>query len=569
VKPVSPSRLVSSETAAFIDREASLSWGLSPFALVEAAGRACAKSLIQSSLVKKSPALQKKPVPVLVMAGSGNNGADALVMLRALLLEGFCREESSAVFLSRAGEESGPRSMALSAVRAMGVRVYLWNDTDSFTREGLLKNAGLVIDGIAGTGLNGPLRGVPLEMVEALNALAGPVAAVDLPSGCADDFIPGSPVLRSDLTLAIEPLKKAIYTPALRSFCGTIVPVTGIFPKQLLALCDDCEIRPTAEAGHDAASGPARKPGAEKASSLLFGWEDARALVPAIAPDAYKYSRGLVEIHACDYGSCGAGRIAAKGAAAAGAGLVRLVVDDELYPVLASGAGGTMVVPASKAGGIAATGEIAAPPETRFRPNALLLGPGWGRDRRRLETLEKALAEEAGGLPLVLDADGIILAKEYFALRGKTPRFNGLAILTPHPGELAALSGVEKETLLAKPRLVAELASGLNAVLVFKSHVTIIASPGSGPLAYVDGMMPALAAGGSGDLLAGFCAGLAARLCAGSANRLSTDSLFAAAVAAASLLEETGRRRKTVFSDPVELAGLAARVAGSAWLTAR
>jgi NAD(P)H-hydrate epimerase len=548
--PGLPPRLVSSETAAFVDREASRSWGLSPFALVEAAGRACAKAFVQSDLVKKSRPLQK-PVPVLVMAGPGNNGADALVMLRALLLEGFCREETSAVFLSReAGEETSPRSMAIAAVRAMGVTVCLWNDTDLFTREGLVKNAGLVIDGIAGTGLGGPLRGVPLEMTEACNnALSRPfVVSIDLPSGCSDDFIPGSPVLRSDLTLAIEPVKKAIYTPALRSFCGKIVPVTGIFPKQLLALCDD------------PVPGRAPKPGREKASSLLFGWKNARVLVPAIPPDAYKYSRGLVEIHACDYGSCGAGRIAAKGASAAGAGLVRLVVDDELYPVLACGADGVMVVPVSKAGGIAGVSE------TRFRPNALLLGPGWGRDKRRFETLERALAEEAGGLPLVLDADGIILAKEYFAGKGKTPRFNGLTILTPHAGELAYLSGMEKETLLAKPGLAAELASELNAVLVFKSHVTVIAAPGPGPLAYVDGMIPALAAGGSGDLLAGFCAGLAARLGAGTENKLSTDSLFSAAVAAAALLAETGRRRKTVFGDPLELAGLASRIAGAAWL---
>jgi NAD(P)H-hydrate epimerase len=454
----------------------------------------------------------------------------------------------------------------------MGVPVYLWNDTDLYTREGLLKNAGLVIDGIAGTGLDGPLRGIPLEMVDALNTIkalspSGPlVASIDVPSGCGDDFSPGSPVLRSDLTLAIEPLKKAIYTPALRSFCGKVVPVTGIFPKQLLALCGDPVPDQARTSAPDRRPGPeqkpdtAPKPGRKEASSLLFGWEDARGLVPAIPPDAYKYSRGLVEIHAGDYGSCGAGRIAANGASAAGAGLVRLVVDDELYPILASGADGVMVVPASRAGGIAG-----ASSETRFRPNALLLGPGWGRDTRRFETLERALAEEAGGLPLVLDADGIILAKEYCRLRGKTPRFNGRAILTPHPGELAALSGIGKETLLAKPRLVAELADTFNAVLVFKSHVTVIASPGPEPLAYVDGMMPALAAGGSGDLLAGFCAGLAARLTA--ENRLSTESLFSAAVAAAALLQETGSRRKTVFSDPAELAGLSARIAGSAWLT--
>jgi NAD(P)H-hydrate epimerase len=525
-------RLVSSETAAFIDREASRSWGLNPFALVEAAGRACAERLIKQLR-------EKKPLPVVVFAGPGNNGADALVMLRALLMKGFARETGSAVLLSRdAAAENSPRSQAISALRAMGVPVHLWNDADTFTREGLVKNAGIIVDGIAGTGLTGPLGGVPLEMLRFLNAAPGPlVVSIDVASGCADDFIPGSPVLRAGLTLAIEPVKKAIYTPALRSFCGKVVPVRGVFPKQLLAL---------------RANGPD--------NAFLFGWKDARALVPAVPPDAYKYSRGLVEIHACDYGSCGAGRIAAKGALAAGAGLVRLIVDDELYPVLASGAGGIMVVPASKAGGIAG----ASASETRFRPSALLLGPGWGRDGRRLEILEKALAREAEGVPLVLDADGIILAKDYFERRGEKPRFNGMTILSPHPGELEALSGIEKETLLAKPQLIARMAREFNAVLVFKSHVTIIASPGSGTLAYVDGMIPALAAGGSGDLLAGFCAGIAGRLCAGAEDK--ARALFSAAIAAASLLEETGRRRKTVFCDPAELADLSSRIAGSAWL---
>jgi NAD(P)H-hydrate epimerase len=141
-----------------------------------------------------------------------------------------------------------------------------------------------------------------------------------------------------------------------------------------------------------------------------------------------------------------------------------------------------------------------------------------------------------------------------------------MTILTPHPGELETLSGIKKETLLAKPRLIAELACEFNAVLVFKSHVTVIAGPA--PAAYVDGMIPALAAGGSGDLLAGFCAGIAARLGAAAGDG-TPARLFPAAVAAAALLAETGRRRRAVFSDPAELAGLASRIAGSAWLSRR
>jgi NAD(P)H-hydrate epimerase len=469
------------------------------------------------------------------MAGPGNNGADALVMLRALLLKRFCREKKTAVLLSREPSGDDPRSQAVTTLKAMGVPVHLWNDTKE--REELIKNAGIVIDGIAGTGLQGPLSGVSLEMVQAVNGLRRSeslVVSIDMASGCTDDFTPGASVVRAGLTLAIEPVKKAVYTPALRSFCGVIVPVRGIFPKQLLALY-----------------------GGGPAETVLFGWKAARALIPAVPAGAYKYSRGLVEIHACDYGSCGAGRIAAKGASAAGAGLVRLVVDDELYPVLAPGADGIMVVPASRAD---------KDGKARFRPDAVLLGPGWGRDKRHGVALARALEQEERGIPLVLDADGIALAHEYFSGQGKKPRFNGMTILTPHPGELEALSGVSAETLLAKPGLISRMACGFNAVLVFKSHVTVIAAPGSGNVAYVDGMLPVLASGGSGDLLAGFCAALAARLRAQGAFSGGGDSLFFAAVAAAALLVETGRKRGAAFSDPVELAGLASRVAGSAWL---
>jgi NAD(P)H-hydrate repair Nnr-like enzyme with NAD(P)H-hydrate dehydratase domain len=79
-------------------------------------------------------------------------------------------------------------------------------------------------------------------------------------------------------------------------------------------------------------------------------------------------------------------------------------------------------------------------------------------------------------------------------------------------------------------------------------------------------MLPVLGAGGSGDLLAGFCAALAGRLHT-QKNDLSAEDLFTAATVAACLLVEAGRARQTIFSDPLELAAAAAAIAGSAWLS--
>jgi NAD(P)H-hydrate epimerase len=534
--------LVSAETAASLDREASASWGLSPFALVEAAGRACAAALVSAGEAARGAG-------VLVCAGPGNNGADALVMLRSLLTGGNrsgIRE--AAVLVSRlpAGDERSPRSEALKALGAMGVPAAAWNGDGA---PELFSRFPLIIDGIAGTGIRGPLEGIPLEMVRTLNeeklrrGKACRVLSIDVPSGAGDAWEPGSPVVSADYTFAVEPLKRALYTPALRPRCGRIVPVTGIFPPALL----------------DRYAVPER-------TAELLRWENVRTRIPAVPPDAYKYTRGAAEIHAGSPGFAGAARLAAAGASAAGAGLVRLVVDDELYPLAASGSGGTMVVPASKARGT----------EKRFSADALLLGPGWGRGGERQEVLDHGLEVEGRGIPLILDADGIALLAGQeggragsLEGRGKTV-FHRRVILTPHAGELEALTGIPKERLLAEPERIRETANRLNGVILFKSHVMIVAEPegpGRGRIGFIDGMDGALGAGGSGDLLAGFCAAIAARMKAMERRGAVFDG-YTAAAAAGTLLIEASRGMGGRFYDPLELASPAAAAAGRAWLEA-
>jgi NAD(P)H-hydrate epimerase len=327
------------------------------------------------------------------------------------------------------------------------------------------------------------------------------------------------------ITLAIEPCKKSLYSPALRIFCGSLVHVEGIFPRDLLENYSE---------------------GAE-----LYTWDDACRLIPPLTPWAYKYKRGVAEIHAGSAGAAGAARIAAAGAMAGGAGLVRLMVPQDIYsPVLANP--GVMTVPET------------LERDSRFFPDALLLGPGWGRGEAQRSILRSALELEKQGVPLVLDADAIALAKDTV--------FNGRTILTPHAGELEAYTGVPKERLLAEPEVLQKTAKEKNALILFKSHVMIAASP-DGRLLYIDGFEPVLGAGGSGDLLAGFCAALCARLHALEPapavyppDFAEDDCLRAAAAAAAALRIASARRRGRVFSGPLELAAAAGELAGEAWL---
>lgn len=543
-----------SDAAQALDAEASAAWGLSSPALVEAAGRACARRLAEHIPACFEPALGGSPrgsrrFPLTVCAaGSGNNAADALVMLRALIIEGLVSLENCRVVINRLprAEEAGrPRSQALLALGKMGVETISWEGEDvQGDAEGIFDDAGIIIDGIAGTGLQSALRGAAAEMVAAINKCgergAGSrplVVAIDVPSGNFDGWEAGMGIIRADICLAVEPLKRCLYKPAARAFAGNIVPVEGIFPPALIDLFE----------GND-----------------FIEWEMAARLIPPVNAAAHKYERGLVEIHAGSPGSAGAARIAARGAQAAGAGLVRLIADDAIYPVLAAGAGGIMVAPKGATAGrlsgaeTAWGAEKADPGAGRFKPDAMLLGPGWGKGPDRHTVLEEALAREERGTPLILDADAVALARDSV--------FHGRAILTPHVQEFAAFTGIPREKLLADPfSSLNRTAKERNCAILFKSHVLIIAAA-DGRLGILDGMKPVLASGGSGDLLAGFCAALAARLARSSAG---FDGYACAAAAAALLLETASldlfSRR---FPDPLELADGAAEIAGAAWLPA-
>ena len=519
--------LLSAAGAKALDAEASANWGLDPCALVEAAGRACAQVFCR--------AFPREARSFAVLAGKGNNAADALVMLKALVLDGYAQSSACLVVtpqvaataawdttaVSTSAEGKTPLSQAMLAVRKMGVPVMKWDAAESAAIAHTLTHYDVIIDGITGTGLAGPLRDTALEMAEAVMAATAArhpcIVSIDVPSGNYDGWQTGSPMIAAHATLAIEPQKLCLYTPSARPYAGNIIPVSGIFPSALIGQYREAE---------------------------LVAWEAAAAKIAPVAPTAYKYERGVVEIRAGSTGAAGAARLAALGAQAAGAGLVRLIVDPSLYPVIAPACSGIMAAPDTESGSAAA--------DNRFAPNAALLGPGWGRGEDRLRLLETYLPREKSGLPLILDADAIALAK------GMT--FNGNVLITPHPGEFAAYTGLSKDAILNDPiPALRRCAQEKNIHILLKSHVLYAASP-DGRIGIIDGMNPALAAGGSGDVLAGFCAGMAAR-------QKPFDG-YACACAAASLLIQAAKSDGVAgaFIDPAELVRPAAVIAGAAWL---
>ena len=516
--------LVSAETSAALDKEAITQWGFNSYALVEAAGRECARVFHDAF-----PHLFRDSPRIAVAAGPGNNGADAMVMLRYWILSGELPPSSAILVLGRAPETgySDPNAELINSLKKLKVPVHVWEGEAAGgmgrSSPEIFAQSAIIVDGISGTGLKGPARGTALELINAVNScsfLARPfVVSVDIPSGNFDGWKNGMPIIKADCTLSIEPGKYCVYKPVARPYAGTIVPVRGIFPPELTEACEKAE---------------------------LLDWESARKRIPKINPNVYKTERGVVEIWAGSQGATGAAFIAARGAQAAGAGLVRLITDDNIYPILASQVSGVMVIPSGQAENS----------NLSHKPGAILLGPGWGLGPARKVILEKAMEKEKLGTALILDADAIILAKGMV--------FSGNTILTPHPGEFSKFTGVALDELLSDPLpVITEYAGKCNALILFKGHVLFIATP-DGKLGVIDGMTPALATGGSGDLLAGICAAIASRM----VKEKEAFNAYACAAAAASLLIESGRARglRARFADPLEIADRAADLAGAAWL---
>jgi NAD(P)H-hydrate epimerase len=229
--------------------------------------------------------------------------------------------------------------------------------------------------------------------------------------------------------------------------------------------------------------------------------------LPERPPDGHKGTFGTVAVVAGSCGFTGAAYLAATASARAGAGLVRLLVAEGVYPILAVKCTEVMATPlpedAPGALGAAALDAAAAHLDAAA---AGLVGPGLGRHPATWE-LVRALVARCSR-PLVLDADALnALAEARHLLAELGPG----RVLTPHPGEMARLTAQPTSAVQASRREVAAAAAReWGAVVVLKGAHTVVAAP-DGRLSEDPHEVPALATGGTGDVLSGLIAGLVAQ----------------------------------------------------------
>jgi NAD(P)H-hydrate epimerase len=380
-----------------------------------------------------------------------------------------------------AGELKGNAALHLDVVRRLGLTTLPW-DTQRERAETAIRDAEVIFDGVAGTGISGGLRPPLSDIIEAANAATAYTVAVDVPSGLSDDFRVGNTILQADLTLTMGLPKRCLYLPHARPACGRIRRIALGFPPALTEA--------------DTIPGELLTPG------------DAAALVPAPAREAYKHRRGVCAVFAGARGTSGAAALSATAAARSTAGMVRIFADADVYPVLAAQCRSVMVAERAAGTGGRGGGSEPDPLPDLDGHSSLLVGPGWGRGEHRERDLAALVAHR---IPGVLDADGLNTLSDLQDRGAAPPSLGGRWVLTPHAGELARLTGqTAKDVLSDAFATTLDAAKRLDAVVCLKSHVTLIASP-DGRYAVVDGMNPAMGTGGAGDVLAGIIAGIIAR----------------------------------------------------------
>jgi NAD(P)H-hydrate epimerase len=415
---------------------------------------------------------------VLVLAGTGNNGGDGLVVARELYNRGV---KVSAMVLGRRGRMSPACAHQYDVCRKLGVPVHFGQ---SITPADL--HGALVVDAIFGTGLAKEIAGPSARIIAAVNSSDCPVVAVDIPSGISSDTgqILGV-AMRADITVTFGIPKIGHYLLPGAEYTGRLVVSDIGFPPSLY----------------------------DKATCSLIAEEDARLLLPHRHANSHKGANGHILLVAGSLGKVGAAFLSSRAALRAGAGLVTVAGPDALAGVYQAKALEEMVLPLDDAG----QGFLAGPEAVRqvlgfaySDADVLAIGPGLGRADATVQAVREIVASCAA--PMVMDADAL------YALSGDDReakriwgRLRAPAVLTPHPGEFARLTGLTVPEIEAdRVRAAVAYSASTGAYLVLKGSPTIVATPDGDAFINSSGG-PGLATAGTGDVLTGVIAAMLAQ----------------------------------------------------------
>ena len=407
--------------------------------------------------------------PVIVFAGPGNNGGDALAVSRMLIDRGY---NVSTYLFNISGILSEDCSANRQRLLDMKPKSFI-EVTNEFDPP-QLENGMLVVDGLFGSGLNKPLVGGFASLVKYINASPAQVVSIDVPSGLMTEdntYNIRTSIIRADLTLTLQHKKLSFLFAENQQFIGRLRVL---------------DIRLSQE-------------GIQKieAHYTLLEENDIRPRLLPRDPFAHKGKMGNALIIAGSYGMGGASVLATKACLRVGVGKVTSHTPKRNSIIL----------------------QISVPEaviqfdkeETTFSEavdaegfNAVGIGPGLGTSEQTAIAIIAQLRRTQ--CPLVADADAINILANHRAWLQQLPE--GI-IMTPHPKEFDRLEGHSADSFerLMKAR---DLAQRLHAYIILKGHHTSLCLP-DGHIMFNSTGNAGMATAGSGDVLTGIITGLLAR----------------------------------------------------------
>ena len=437
------------------------------------------------------------------LVGSGNNGGDTLVALTALLGQGW---KARAYLVKRKKDD-----LVKKFVEAGG-KVLSGDQAFEQLAESV-ENADVLLDGVLGTGIKLPLKKDVAELLAEVNDILDAldehplVIAVDCPSGVdCDSGEVAEETIPADITVTMAAVKEGMLKMPAFDYVGEIQVVDIGLPDELAALKD--------------------------LNTNVAEENIVSMLLPERPNDSHKGTFGTALIAAGSVNYTGAVVLAGEAAYRAGAGLVTLAVPAQVHAALAGQIPEATWIVLPQSMGVISSNASEVLIKNIERVTALLLGPGFGMESTTKEFIENLLSgktvpkksttrigflheenekqEETSNTlpPMVVDADGLKLLAQIKDWHTKLP---SSSILTPHPGEMAVLTGLSKEEIQEDRQEVArKYAKDWGHIIVLKGAFTAIASP-DGRVTVIPIASPALARAGTGDVLAGLIVGLRAQ----------------------------------------------------------
>jgi NAD(P)H-hydrate epimerase len=440
---------------------------------------------------------------IFSIIGSGNNGGDALIALSHLTLKNW----ETCAYIVRKRQDDDPLITRL--INNNGHVIELSNDSEFYQLTSLLESYTVLMDGVLGTGAKLPLKGEIARVLSFINTkYKGSthklhVVAVDCPSGVdCDTGEIAAETIPAEITVTMAGMKMGLIKFPAASMTGDIRFASIGSIENLRTFTEN--------------------------NNIILTGETIKQFLPSRTANSHKGTFGTAFIVAGSVNFTGAALLAGMAAYRIGAGLVTMAVPAPLHVSLSGVFPESTWILLPHEMGVISSDAAKVLRKNIDRATAILIGPGFGLEDTTKEFIKSFITmgrernvnigfihdvkidNETTSIhvPMVVDADGLKLMAKIDGWAGIIP---SPTVLTPHPGEMAVLTGLTIEEIQENRIEIAKrYSSSWGHVIVLKGAYTVIADP-KGQIAIVPVATPALAKAGTGDVLAGLITGLLAQ----------------------------------------------------------